>query len=154
METITVEYLTQVGQQWEWAPKIEQVDTEYDFSIDEDNLNKEICRMGHLLVKYGDLAARMNTNLKRKEENVKYVQAKVAGVIRSVAESTGAKMTEGKLNEEVIVDASYQQALAELHTMRADALRAEHWWRSIVKKADLLNAMAFRQNAEIKRMPG
>lgn len=155
MESITVEYLTTSnGEDLKWDKKIEYFDTPTDFSIDEDSLNTEICRIGQLMVKYGDLAARMNANLKRKEENVKYIHSKVASMRRSSAEATGEKMTEGKLSEYVTVDDLYQQALLELHIMRADALRADHWWRSITKKADMLNALAFRQNAEIKRMPG
>ena len=154
METIWVERLVNDEGEWKWLPKAEKFDTASDFSMDEANLNLEICRMGQLLVRYGDLAAHMQANLKRKEENVKFVQARVAGALRSTAEATGSKLTEGKLNEQVTVDSQYQQALSELHILRADALRADHWWRSIVKKADLLNAMAFRQNAEIRRMPG
>jgi hypothetical protein len=154
METIWVETLAHEEGEWRWVPKQEQFDTESDFSMDEENLNTEICRMGQHMVHYGDLAARMSANLKRKEENVKYVQARVAGAVRSSAEVSGTKLTEGKLTEQVTVDPQYQQALSELHILRADALRADHWWRSILKKADLLNAMAFRQNAEIKRMPG
>ena len=96
----------------------------------------------------------MGANLKRKEEYVKHVEARVAAVIRSTAEASGTKMTEGKLAEKVILDSIYQQALSELQIIRADALRAEHWWRSIVKKIDLVNALAYRQNAEIRRMPG
>lgn len=154
METIWVETLVHEKGEWQWMPKPEQFDTEADFAIDEGNLNLEICRMGQLLVRYGDLAAKMTANLKRKEEHVKYTQARVAGATRSAAEAAGTKMTEGKLAEKVTTDPQYQQALSELHILRADALKADHWWRSIVKKAELLNAMAFRQNAEIRRMPG
>ena len=154
METIWVEKFVQEGDEWKWVMKPEQFNTEEDFSIDEGNLNLEICRMGQLMVRYGDLAAHMSSNLKRKEEEVKFVQAKVSGAIRSTAEAAGTKQTEGKLNEQVVTNDQYQNALAQLHVLRASATKADHWWRSIVKKADLLNAMAFRQNAEIKRMPG
>lgn len=154
METIWVDKLVYEDSEWKWKSFAEQVDTKVDFSIDEDNLNVEICRTGQLLVRYGDLAANMSTNLKRKEENVKYVQARVAGALRSSAEATGSKLTEPQLAAKVVEDDQYQQALSELHAVRANALRADHWWRSIVKKTDLINALAYRQNAEIKRMPG
>ena len=154
MSTIWVEVLEQVNDEWKWVPKSEVYDTIKDFSIDENNLNYEICRMGQLMVQYGDLAARMEANLKRKEESVKYVQARIAGAERSQAEASGTKMSENKLVELVTVNAQYQQILSELHVLRADALKAKHWWASIIKKADLLNALTFRQNAELKRMPG
>jgi hypothetical protein len=150
--TIWVERLIQHEGKWVWKPQAEHFDTEADFSIDDGNLNPEICRMGQLLVRYGDLAAQMQANLKRKEENVKYIRDRVSGYMRSSAEAAGDKMTEGKLSEKVTVDASYQKALGELHIMRADALKAEHWWRSIIKKAELLNALAYRQGQEMKRI--
>jgi len=154
METIWVETFVCENNEWKWVLKPEQFDIENDFSLDEENLNVEICRMGNLMLRYGDLAARMETNLKRKEEQVKYVQSRVSSALRSSAETAGNKMTEGKLNEQVVLDPQYQQALAELHVLRASALRAQHWYRNITKKADLLKAAAFRQNAEIRHMPG
>ena len=136
METMWIEKLVHEDGEWRWSPKQENIDTQFDFAMDEGNLNLEICRMGQLLVRYGDLAAQQQANLKRKEENVKLVSARVSGALRSQAEATGDKMTESKLSEKVTVDLTYQQALGELHILRADALKAEHWWRSIVKKAD------------------
>jgi hypothetical protein len=137
-----------------WGTEVETFDLEADFSMDEQRLNYEICRMGQLMVKYGTLAAEQDANLKRKEEAAKLMQASVAGAIRSQAEKDGRKLTEAQLKEEVTIDDDYQLALAALHELRADAIKADHWWRTIVKKADLLNALAFKQNAEIKRMPG
>ncbi len=154
MEVMWVERLVKNDEEWAWTPQEEKFDLQTDFSMDEGNLASDICRMGHLLVRYGSLAADQAANLKRKEETVKLVRAQVAGAIRSSAEAYGKKMTENKLEEEVVVHTNYQQALGALHVLRADAVKAEHWWRSIVKKADLLNALAFRQNAEIRRMPG
>jgi hypothetical protein len=149
-----IERLTLEGEAWVWKPVQENFDLEKDFSIDESNLNGEICRMGQLLVRYGGIDAEQNANLRRKEENAKLVRARVSGALRSDAEANGKKMTVQALEDETLQHASYQQALTELHILRAAAIKADHWWRSIVKKTDLLNAMAFRQNAEIKRMAG
>lgn len=154
METMWVEKLVHKNGEWQWESQQENFDTQSDFSIDEGNLNMDICRIGQQLVRYGSLAAEQQANLKRKEEHVKLVRAQVAGAIRSQSEATGSKMTENKLEEQVTVHPSYQQALGALHILRADAIKAEHYWRSIVKKADMLNALAFRQTAELKRMPG
>jgi len=137
-----------------WEPQYEEFDLEKDFAMEEAKLNYEICRVGQLLVRYGTIAAEQEANLKRKEERVKLVRAQVAGAIRSQAEEKSEKMTEAKLEEQVTAHVDYQQSLRNLHILRADAIKTDHWWRSIVKKADLLNAMAFRQNAEIKRLPG
>lgn len=155
METMYVERLSQVEgeKEWLWKPFLETFDLEKDFAMSESELNADICKVGQLLVRYGTVAAEQNANLKRKEEAAKLAQANVSGAIRSQAEASGAKLTEAKLSEQVTVHPNYQQALSELHILRADSLKADHWWRAIVKKADLLNAMAFRQTAELKRMP-
>lgn len=152
--TMYVEKLTQVKGEWVWKAQAEKFDLEKDFSMDEGNLNVEICRMGQLLVRYGSLAAEQGANLSRVEEQVKLTKASVSAALRSQAESSGTKLTVGELSDQVTLHPTYQQALSELHILRADALKAEHWWRSMVKKTDLLNAMAYRQSAELKRMPG
>lgn len=154
METMYVDRLVRVNEEWVWHSFKQDFDTENDFSMDEGNVNKDICRMGQLLVKYGSLAAEQGANLSRKEENVKLVKASLSGALRSQAEVDGEKLTIPDLSDKVTVHVTYQQALSELHILRADAIKADHWWRSILKKAELLNAMAYRQTAEIKRMPG
>ena len=153
MITMYVEKLTQVKGEWVWKAEAEKFDLEKDFSMDEGNLNVEICRMGQLLVRYGSLAAEQGANLSRVEEQVKLIKASVSAALRSQAEVTGTKITIPELADQVTLHPTYQQALSGLHILRADALKAEHWWRSMVKKTDLLNAMAYRQSAELKRMP-
>jgi len=123
MSTVIVERLeqdetTEAG--WVWVPTAVELNVVGDFSIEEMELSREICRMGLLLVKYGGLAAELGAELKRKEEELKLVRAQCAGAIRS-------------------------------HILRASAVQVDHYWRSASTKADLLNALAFRQNAEIKK---
>jgi hypothetical protein len=134
--------------EWIWHPTSVEYDTESDFNIDDLNIDSEICQMGRILLKYGDLAAEQEANLKRKEEYAKLVQAKVAISLRTHAETTGEKMTEGKLSELVTASDAYQEALAQLHILRADAAKADSWWRTAQKKAELLKALAFRQAPE------
>jgi hypothetical protein len=155
MSTIMVERLEMIQQDgediWVWRPTPVELDVENDFSIDDMELSREICRMGLLLVKYGGLAAELGAELQRKEADLKLVKAQCSGAIRSAAEASGTKMTEGKLDEQVIQRSEYQNSLAQLHILRASAVQVDHYWRSASKKADLLNALAFRQNAEIKK---
>lgn len=154
METMYIDKLTQIDGVWVWAPTAQNFDTEKDFSMDEQNLNSDICKMGQLMVKYGSLAAEQAANLSRKEEHVKLIKASLSGALKSQAEVDGAKLTIPDLSDKVTVHPTYQQALSELHVLRADSLKADHWWRAIVKKADLLTSMAYRQSAELKRMAG
>lgn len=134
-----------------WVEEVETFDLETDFSMDETRLNYEICRMGQLLVRYGTVAAEQEANLKRKEEKVKLVQAQLAGAIRSQAEKDGRKLTEPQLKEEVINSQLYQDILNELHVLRADQAKTDHWWRAMSTKASLLNALAYKHNVEMKK---
>lgn len=154
MQTLFIERLVQEEDNWVWKPFPEQLDIENDFQLDESNLNYELCRLGQLLARYGQLAAEQSTNLQRKEAYVKLVKAKVAGALRSEAEQKGKKMTENALEEKVIISDLYQQALQELHILRADAIKVENWYRSLIKKADLITALVYKQNAELRKMPG
>ncbi len=154
METMYIERLHHVNGEWVWKSFGQDYDTEKDFSMDQDNVTADICRMGQLMVKYGTLAAEQSANLSRKEEYVKVVKASLSAALKSQAETTGDKLTIPDLSDKVTVHSTYQQALSELHILRADSLKADHWWRAIVKKADLLTSMAYRQTAELKRMPG
>jgi len=137
-----------------WTPQYETFDTERDFTIDDENLDGEISRIGHLLCRYGTIAAEQNANLRRKEEWVKTVEAQVSIDLRKAAEQAGTKVTEPQLKAQTIVHPKYQAALAATHVLRADSDKADHWFRSLMKKADLLHSIGFRQSAEIRRMPG
>lgn len=154
MKTVYVERLRQVEDTWQWVPEPETFDLEDDFGIDEGNLERELCRMGKILVRYGTIAGELQANLKRKEEHAKFIQARVSGALRSEYEKLGTRATEGKLAEEVTSHDQYQQSLSALHLLRAESISADHWFRSAMKKAEMLNALAFRQNAELRRAYG
>jgi len=152
IETMYIERLRQQEDNaWAWVPEIERFDLEADFSINEDDLSAEICRMGLLLVRYGTIAGEVSANLARKEEAASLVKSQLGGAFRSQAEVEGKKLSVEVVKDKVVSDPLYQQALRDLHILRGDAVKVDHWYRSCVKKADLLNALAFRQNSEIKR---
>lgn len=151
-ETMWVERLKQVDGQWKWVPMAEEFDLQADFAISESELNSDVCRMGQLMVRYGGIAAEQDANLSRKEEYAKLVFAQVSQAHRSQMEATGGKPTADKIKDIATADPNYQQALSELHILRADAVKADHWWRSIVQKAELVRALMFRQNSEMKHL--
>lgn len=152
METMWIERLVQEDGKWQWKAQPEQFDTEKDFAIDEENLNYEVCRQSQLAVRYGSIAAEQESNLARKDEYVKLVYAQVSAAYRSQLEAKGERPTSDRLKELTIADPNYQNALSALHLLRADSVKADHWWRVIMKKADLIQTLTYRQNVEIKRM--
>lgn len=151
METVYVDRMVHDGENWVWKTFPEQLDTESDFRIIENNIQAEAIKSSQLMVRYGTLSAELEVNLKREEENAKYVAARVASAIRATAEQNGKKMTEGKVEEELLQNEEYRATLNKLNLVRADALKADHWWRAILKRVDLVIALCHRQNAEIRR---
>ena len=152
MDQVKVERIVTIEEQDCWVAEVVEMDTEKDFTINDTILDAEICRMGMILLKYGDLYAEMHAMLLRKEEEMKYLKARVAGAVRSEAEATATKKpTEGALSERVLSNELIQQGMYALHRARADSLKAEHWWWSAQKKADLLRALAYRQSAELQK---
>jgi hypothetical protein len=150
-ETVYVEKLVQNDGVWVWQPTAIEMDIEGDFSVDDLNLDKELCRMGIVLLKYADLAAELGAELKRKDESVKYLAASLSAAYRSQAEKDGKKKSVNEIEGDVTKDESYQTLLRTLHVLRASAVRADHWWRTANTKAEMLKALAFRQSAEIRR---
>lgn len=151
MTKITVERLEVEDGQYVWKPYEYTLETEGDFHIEQELLDHEICRQGRLMLQYGDIASELEAMLKRKEEELKFAYAVVASKIRADAEKEGRKITENKVAEETSQDESYRQVLFTVHKCRADALKADKWWKTMVKKADLLNALAWRQGQEIRK---
>jgi len=130
-----------------WTRVGQEVDIANDFKIDPDNLNGELCALPAKMISYGQLHSQLKSEVSRKEEYVKFIYAQLALNIRGETE----KVTEGKIKEQVTINQQYQQALAELNHSSKNSLLAESWWRSINKKADLIQSLVYRESSEIKR---
>lgn len=129
-----------------WTRIGQEVNISEDFKIDPDNLNGELCALPHKMIQYGQIHSQLKSEVSRKEEYVKFIYAQLALQIRD-----GEKVTEGKIKEQVTVNSQYQQALSELNHSQKNSLLAESWWRSINKKADLIQSLVYRESSEIKR---
>jgi len=150
-QTIYIERLRLVDNVWQWVPEPETFDVEADFTINDSDIDRELCRIGQLMARYGAVAAELSANLARKEEEVKYVAARCAAALRSQAEVSGAKTTVDKIKDDVVLSVEYQSALSTLHLLRAEAEKTEHWWRSISAKASALNSLTYWRGAEMRR---
>lgn len=130
----------------QWTRVAEKVSVETDFQIDPDLLDREICSLPNKLIHYGFLYAQLKSEVDRKGERVKFIYSHLALGIRSTE-----KATENTVKEKVTVDTQYQTALAEYNHSLRNAALTESWYRSMNKKADLLQALTYRESSEIKR---
>ena len=150
MEEMWVERVITTDGVARWTPQQELFDLDKDFSVNDDQLSFETAKLAKAMVRYGTIAAEQKANLERKLEEVKYKKARIGAALRSQAEASGPKLTEAALAEKVVLDVEVQKVLNEMHVLRADAIKAEHWWRSILKNADLLTAASHTRRAQMK----
>jgi hypothetical protein len=129
------------------------------FNIDENNLEEEACTLGQYMVYYGDIFARARALLATAEQDRKnkysemYIQVKrdnknpASALYKTVMD----KMTESYIENYIIAQPEYQAVVNDEYIVRKVAFRAESWWKAIQKKADLINMLGYRQNAEYKK---
>jgi hypothetical protein len=149
-KTVVVERIKLVNEAPTWVPESVSPTVEVDFAIDEARLEYEMCRLGHLLASYGNLAAELKAELIRKEEQLKRAYAISAQAIRAEHQGSGVKITDPAVKEKVEVGERYGNQQAGLQMVRLYAIMAEAWFQSIKKKADLVIALAYKQGREIK----
>ena len=129
-----------------WTRVAEEVNVETDFQINPENLDGEVCSLPQKLITYGRIYSQLKSEVARKEERVKFVYSHIALGIRNTE-----KITENAVKEKVTCDSTYQQALSEQnHSMRL-AILTESWYRSLMKKADLIQSLIYRETQELKR---
>jgi hypothetical protein len=129
-----------------WQKVAESYSVETDFRIDPDALDAEVCALPPLMIRYGQLYSILKSEVSRKEEYAKFIYANLALKTRETE-----KVTESTVKEKVTVDPQYRLALADLNLSEKNAIMAETWWRSINKKADLVQSLTYRESSEIKR---
>jgi hypothetical protein len=129
-----------------WTRVAEEVSVETDFQIEPDTLDRELCSLPQKMITYGRLYSQLKSEVARKEERTKYVYSQLALALRN-----GEKSTENAIKEKVTCDQSYQEALSDHNHSLKNAILTESWWRSINKKADLVQSLVYRESSEIKR---
>lgn len=124
--------------------KIVTIDPD-DFSIDEANLDGELCRAGTLLCYYGDLVAELeakSSNLKSRLDEVRSIQAIV---IRASYVQKNTKLTENMLDEIIISIEDHRDARVKLINAQKEASKAANLFKAQFQKVECLKALAYRQ---------
>lgn len=148
-KTVVVERLRVVDNRYTWVPESVSPDVRADFAIDENNLNADICKMGHLMAYYGNLHAELSAELTRKEEKLKQTFALKSASVRAQAEGGQKKITENAIREKVETDQEYIDQQTELQMTRLYANMAEGWWWTIQRKGKLIETLSYKQGKEI-----
>lgn len=125
------------------------VSEEKDFTINEDDINGELCRAGAILAFYANLAADLKAQSQTFKSRIELVESEASQKIRAEAIRTGNKLTEGGIRERVVVDPERIKALEEYNIAERDSLKAEYLFKTQQKKLDCLIALTYKHKAEI-----
>lgn len=120
------------------------------FSIDESELDRELCQMGRLIFEYGRLEAEAKTRVGRLDAEKERLGAILDATVRVRFEKAGEKATEGRIKNAVISDAIYQETVQALIQAETDAATLKWVMSSLTHKSDCLRALAYRESASIK----
>lgn len=134
-----------------WTPYVFTVSAETDFLIDPEDLDAEICGVGPLLNQYGDMHSRLQAQSERYKRKLEEVYSQLYLDQRSSLMEAGDKAPDAVVKAKVYVMQEYKDAVSKYVDTQRNAIRADGWWKSIMKKADLVQALAYKINSEIKR---
>lgn len=132
----------------QWVPKVRTFNTEEDFHLDENNVDGELCGVGQQLLYYGDAYSDLKAEVARKKETVDRYYAVLDARFRNELD----KPTEGKIKSAIVNDPDYQQARNQELASTANLIKVETWYRSLNKKVDCLQALAYKQRRELQHM--
>ena len=133
----------------DWQVRDVEFDPEEDFKIGVEDIDKEMIGLSSKLHFYGDLSTELRAQASRRKADIENVYNAKAIKIRSSARE---KKTDARVKEETYNSKEYKQAFYRY--IEADRLsrKLEGWFRSLSKVADLLIAMCYKQNNELKRL--
>jgi len=119
-----------------------------DFSIDEANLEGELCNAGVLLCYYGDLAAELDA----KASNMKNLVDEARGLecINLRNQNSGKKLTENMLEELIVSSKAYQVLRSTLVNAQKEALKAQNLFRAMNQRVECLKALSYRTGRQEK----
>jgi hypothetical protein len=152
MEELIIERLKQNDEnQLEWVPFKYEYHPQKDFLIDPDNLDGEICKIGQLMLQYGEAHSLLQAQMERHKKEVEYVYAKFYLEYRSALAKEGERATAETLKSYVTINEHYQTVIQKYIETCKEHNLADSWYKNICKKADLLQSLLFKQTSEIKR---
>jgi len=122
------------------------VGNEEDFTIDEMNLEGNLCQVGALLRFYGSLSADLKAQASNKKSHVEEYDAEYSLRVRV----TEDKVTEGLVREKVKADPTHKKKMEEYIIAERDHQKVENLYKSQIKRADVLISLAYSKRQEIK----
>jgi hypothetical protein len=152
MVTVTLEYLDKDNEgNPTWVPEVIEIDADSDFTLNDDAIDFEMSRVGRLLQFYGNLSAEMKAQAARKKQEVEWIYNEVYLDEKNKATAAKERVTENALRAVIMGDQEYRTTQMRYIVAEKDASKVDHFYRSMLKKADVCIAVCYKQKAEVAR---
>lgn len=115
-----------------------------DFSIDDSNIDVELCNMAQLLMSYGHIEARAKMAMEKADADVDFTQSILYNQYANAGE--GKRPTVDALKNQVTMDEAYQQAVNYHNFTIEQHARARWAVISLQAKSECLKTLAYRDN--------
>src|SRR3990167_1701901 len=122
-----------------------------DFGIDPTDIDAVLCKMGKLLLYYGEVEAALKMEVERKEADLEKLEADFDSHVRWEAKTKSEKITEKQVETKVTVNPQRLQLIENLHRSRKNYNLARWAMKALDAKKDCLLAIAYRDK-EIMRV--
>ena len=119
-----------------------------DFEINEFAIDNNISDLPGLLCKYGDIASDLRAEVSRKKAQLEYYDASMYKEIKI----KDNKATVNHIQAVIKTDSDRMEMLKDLIESERNSVKADNLYRSLLKKADLLIALTYKQRAELKNL--
>lgn len=119
-----------------------------DFSINEADVEGELCRAGVLLCYYADLAAELEAKASNLKNRLREAEAVAAIVLRN--SSSGPKITQGMVDDHLYTNVEVIAIRSSLVNAQKEATKTQSLFKSANQKVECLKALAYRQNKQEK----
>ena len=121
-----------------------------DFSIDQSNIDNELCSLGSKMFQYGETEGEWRVNLDRDKSDLEFTEAVLDADIRNKAKESGSKKTEAQIKNEIIQDPLYKQSLDKLMEDQDRYNRIKAAMVALSAKRDCLIALSYRDRQMMK----
>src|SRR3970282_1679373 len=115
-----------------------------DFGIDQSNLDNELCSLGSKMYEYGEAEGVLRVKVESAKADLETTEAVLDTDIRSSAKTTGTKITEAQVKNEIILRGEYREAVDKLLFAQNEYNRIRAALVAMGAKKDCLIALSYR----------
>jgi hypothetical protein len=123
---------------------------ERHFTIDQSDLDSDLCRIGAIMLEYGQIEAYLRVEVDRKSADLERTYADLDNNIRLNAKAQGEKITENKIKNTVLLNPLFSAKLEELRSSKQNHALIRWAMTALQSKRDCLISFSYRERQLMK----